>query len=188
MEVTSVSLPGWTDDELLGELRAALREAPADENVIQAAQAAFTWRTVDTELELLSQDPLTDGMLPDGIAPDGMLRESMLPDAMLCDAMAPDAMLPEGMLVRGSGPDAPRTVVFHGERLSVEVEIDEAGIVGQLTPPQPGVVTLVTAAGPQATAQADEVGCFTFPPPAPGPLRLDCRLGADHFITDWVTV
>ncbi|HEY1344359.1 MAG TPA: hypothetical protein VGF54_05215, partial [Streptosporangiaceae bacterium] len=59
---------------------------------------------------------------------------------------------------------------------------------GQLTPPQPGRVTLVTAEGPQATAQADEIGCFTFPPPAPGPLRLDCQLGGDHFVTEWVTI
>src|SRR5216684_3180880 len=82
----------------------------------------------------------------------------------------------------------PRSLAFHGERLSVEIEIDEAGIVGQLTPPRPGQVTLVTADGPQATTQADDIGCFTFPPPPAGPLRLDCRLGDDHFITEWVTV
>jgi hypothetical protein len=90
--------------------------------------------------------------------------------------------------VRGSGQDTPRTLVFHGERLSVEVEIDEAGIVGQLMPPRPGVVTLVTADGLQVAAQADEVGCFTFALPASGPLHLDCALGADHFITEWVTI
>jgi hypothetical protein len=148
--------PRWNDDELLQELAAALQELPPAESAVRAAQAAFTWRTVDADLELLSLEAGS------GVA--------------------------AGTLVRGNGSGSPHTLVFHGERLSVEVEIDEAGIVGQLTPPQPGVVTLVTAAGPQATAQADEVGCFTFPPPAPGPLRLDCRLGADHFITDWVTV
>jgi hypothetical protein len=167
-----MSSPEWTDDELLRELRAALQESTVEESVIQAAQAAFTWRTVDTELELLSLAAgaaLTEG---------GRAEE----DTLTKDTLA------EGALVRGGGQSAPRTLVFHGERLSVEVEIDEAGIVGQLMPPRPGVVTLVTAAGPQATAQADEVGCFTFPPPRSGPLRLDCRLGADHFITDWVTV
>jgi hypothetical protein len=117
-----VSSPGWTDDELLHELRAALQESTVDESVIRAAQAAFTWRTVDTELELLSLD-----------ASSGRLA---------------------GSLVRGSGPGdpggagTPRMLVF----------------------------------------QADEVGCFAFPPPASGPLRLDCRIGADHFVTDWVTV
>jgi len=154
--VASVCSPGWTDDELLRELGAALREEPVAESVIRAAQAAFTWRTVDDELELLSLDT--------------------------------GAALTAGALVRGDGPGEQRTFAFHGDRLSVEIEIDRSGIVGQLTPPRPGRVTLVTAEGPGATAQADEVGFFTFPPPAPGPLRLDCRLGADHFVTEWVTI
>jgi hypothetical protein len=148
-----VSSPRWTDDELLQELGAALREAPVDETFIRAGQAAFTWRTVDTDLELLG---LVTG--------SGQVA---------------------GALVRGGGP---RTLAFRGERLSVEIEIDEDGIVGQVTPPQPGQITLVTADGPDMTTQADDVGCFAFPPPPAGSLRLDCRLGDDHFITEWVTV
>jgi len=151
-----LSSPTWSDDELLHELRAALQESPVDESVIRAAQAAFTWRTVDDDLELLSLD-----------AGFGLTAD---------------------VLVRDSGPGGPRALAFHGERMSVEIEIDEAGIVGQLTPPRPGQVTLVTADGPQATTQADDIGCFTLPPPAAGSLRLDCRLGDDHFITEWVTV
>ncbi len=155
-EVTGVSSLRWSDDELLRELRAALQEPPVDESVIRAAEAAFTWRTVDADLEFL--------------------------------ALVADSGLTAVAMVRGSGPGGPRTLTFHGERLSVEIEIDENGIVGQLTPPKPGQVTLVTASGPQATTQADDVGCFAFPPPGSGPLRLDCRLGADRFITEWITV
>jgi hypothetical protein len=151
-----MSSPRWTDDELLRELGDALAERPADESVIRAARAAFTWRTVDADLELLG---LEAGLEMTAAA-----------------------------LVRDGGPGGARSLVFHGERLSVEVEIDEAGIVGQLIPPQPGQLTLVTADGPQATAQADEVGCFALPLPRSGPLRLDCRLDTDHFVTEWVTV
>ncbi len=151
-----MSSPTWNDDELLHELRAALQESPVDESVIRAAQAAFTWRTVDDDLELLSLD-----------AGFGLTADA---------------------LVRDGGAGGPRTLAFHGERLSVEIEIDDAGILGQLTPPRPGQVTLVTADGPQATTQADDIGCFTFPPPPAGPLRLDCRLGDGHFVTEWVTV
>ena len=151
--MTSVSSPRWSDDELLQELRVALLEEPVDESVISAARAAFTWRTVDDELELLYLDA--------------------------------GAGLTAGAPVRGSGQGM---LSFHGERLSVEVEIDEAGITGLLTPPQPAQVTLVTADGAQATTRADEVGCFTFPPPAHGPLRIECRLDADRFITEWVTI
>jgi len=37
--------PAWTDDELLRELRAALREPAVDADFIRAARAAFTGRT-----------------------------------------------------------------------------------------------------------------------------------------------
>jgi len=148
--------PGWSDSELLSELSKALEEQRVDENVIRAAQAAFTWRTVDAELEVLS----------------------------LC--AGPE--LAGAAHVRGTGPDSPRTFTFRGERLSVEWDIDDSGLMGQLTPPGPGLVTLVTPAGPQATAEADEVGFFTLPPPPSGPMRLDCRLGTDHFVTEWVTM
>ena len=148
-----VSLPRWTDDEMLQELRAALEEAPVDDSVISAAQAVFSWRTVDADLELLGLESGSE--------------------------------LTAGAQVRGGGQGL---LSFHGERLSVEIEIDEAGITGLLTPPQPAQVTLVTVDGAQATTRADEVGCFTFPPPGPGPLRIECRLDADRFITEWVTI
>jgi hypothetical protein len=152
--VAGLNSPRWTDGELLSELSKALEE-PLDENIVRAAQAALTWRTVDAELEILSLD------------------------AGLEHADAAQ--------VRGGGPGAPRTFAFHGERLSVEVEADDAGIVGQLTPPGPGQVTLVTPDGPQAATQADEIGCFSLPVPPAGPARLDCRLGGDHFVTEWTT-
>lgn len=150
-----LSSPRWSDDELLRELRAALQEPPVDERYIRAAQAAFIWRTVDSDLEILS---LETG-LPAG----------------------------DTAQVRAAGPGAPRTFAFYGKRLSVEIEIDEDGIVGQLTPPGPARVTLVTTDGPQAAADADEVGCFTLPPPPPGPMRLDCQRGTDRFLTEWTS-
>lgn len=125
------------------------------EKLIRAAEAAFTWRTVDADLEILS---LENGL-----------------------AMSDTAQ------VRGAGLGSPRMYTFHGERLSVEIEIDEDGIVGQLTPPGPARVTLVTPDGPQATADADEVGCFTLPAPPPGPMRLDCQRGGDRFLTEWTS-
>jgi hypothetical protein len=89
--------------------------------------------------------------------------------------------------VRGGGRGSPRLLSFHGGQVSVEVEVDEAGMVGQLTPAGPGQVTLITADGPQATATADEVGGFSLPP-ASGPIRLDCVCGAGRFITEWTTL
>ena len=151
-----MSSPRWTDDELLRELRAALQEPPVDEKLIRAAQAAFTWRTVDADLEILSLE---------------------------AELTASDTAL-----VRDAGQGAPRVFTFQGERLSVEIEIDDLGIVGQLTPPGPARVTLVTPDGPQAAADADEVGCFSLPTPRAGPMRLDCQRGSERFLTEWTTV
>ena len=145
----------WNDDELLRELAAALAESAVPETVLAAGRTAFTWRTVDTDIELL------------GLADSSALAGSAS--------------------VRGCPPGAPRALAFHGDRMSVEIEIDEAGIIGQLTPAGPGDVTLTTAGGQQAVTRADEVGCFSFPPSPPGPLRLECAVGEDRFITDWVT-
>jgi hypothetical protein len=45
--------PNWSDDdELLLDLRRALADAPEDDLVVEAARAAFAWRTVDADLEL----------------------------------------------------------------------------------------------------------------------------------------
>jgi hypothetical protein len=126
-----------------------------DEKLIRAAQAAFTWRTVDADLEILSLE-----------------TELAVSDAAR---------------VRDAGQGSPRMFAFHGERLSVEIEIDDDGIVGQLTPLGPARVTLVTPDGPQATADADEVGCFSLPAPPSGPMRLDCQRGSERFLTEWTS-
>jgi hypothetical protein len=154
--VISLNSPRWTDDELLRELRAALAEPPVDEKLIRAARAAFTWRTVDADLEILSLET--------------------------------ELAVRDTARVRDAGQGSPRMFAFHGERLSVEIEIDDDGIVGQLTPPGPARITLVTPDGPQAAADADEVGCFSLPAPPPGPMRLDCQRGGDRFLTEWTSI
>ena len=98
-----------------------------------------------------------------------------------------DAELAGASRVRGGGQGSSRLLSFHGEQVSVEMEVDETGMVGQLTPPGPGQVTLITANGPQVTAATDEVGGFSLPPIS-GPIRLDCVSGAGHFITEWTTL
>jgi len=152
-----VNSPRWTDEELLRELGAALAEQPADGPVIAAAQAALSWQAIDAELELL--------YLETG------LRQ------------------PAGVRGTASGERAgqPETLTFTGGRLSVQIQVDAGGVVGQLIPAEPGQVTLVTADGGRETAATDEVGGFTFGRPRPGPLRLECRVGDDRFATEWVT-
>jgi hypothetical protein len=56
-EVTRMTSPRWdaSDDWLMGEIKAAVSTSgPVPEHAITAARAAYTWRTIDEELEVLS--------------------------------------------------------------------------------------------------------------------------------------
>jgi hypothetical protein len=101
--------------------------------------------------------------------------------------------------VRGPGSGSPRTLVFRGDRLGVEIELTGAGIEGQLVPPEPGQVRLLTTSGVAVTTTADDAGCFAFPaeaqnPPRTtgharrrGPFRIEGSLAAGRFATQWIT-
>jgi hypothetical protein len=148
--------PDWNDDDdLVRDLRAALRPRPVDQQIVDAALAVFAWRSIDADLELAQA----------------------LPDSRL-----------ETAAVRGDGPDAPRTLVFRGERVGVEIEVTGTDIEGQLIPPQTGRVALMTAEGTADTATADSVGCFAFRSVPRGRVRLDCFTDGARFVTEWITI
>jgi len=56
-QVTYMNPPTWTDDELLRELSAALREPAVDEGFVRAARAAFARRTPGAGPELWRLGP-----------------------------------------------------------------------------------------------------------------------------------
>jgi len=102
-------------------------------------------------------------------------------------ALLYDSELDRTAAVRGPAPGAPRNLVFALGELRVEVELSDAGIEGQLIPPEPGQVRLFTEAGLLAEATADEVGCFTFPGSRPGPIRIECEVAGRRIATEWIT-
>ncbi|MET0763912.1 MAG: hypothetical protein ABWY29_03545 [Blastococcus sp.] len=143
---------GWDEDDLLEQLRTAVRHAGTPTpTMIAAGEAAFSWRTVDAELAALTHDSLAD----------------------------------ESVLVR-SGTAAPRSLVFEGKQLSVELDETEDGLVGQLIPTTSGEVELLGPDGEElAHAEVDELGCFCFESSAVGPVRLRCRTESRVVLTDW---
>jgi hypothetical protein len=100
-------------------------------------------------------------------------------------ALTHDSAAQDPALVRSTAT-APRTVVFEGAQLSVELEQFEEGLVGQLIPPTPGEVALLGPEGELAHATVDELGCFSFGPPADGPIRFRCRTPTGVLMTDWI--
>ncbi len=106
------------------------------------------------------------------------------PDSELA-ALLYDSDLDRTALVRSAVSGGPRNLVFGLGELRVEVEIGDAGIEGQLVPPGPGVVRLLSVDGPGRETRADEVGCFAFPAARRGTLRIECAVPAGTFATEW---
>lgn len=89
--------------------------------------------------------------------------------------------------VRGAGTAAPRLLVFDGGSLSLEVEVAEDVLIGQLLPPASGEVALVAADGSERAVRTDDVGCFTLPLPS-GPVRLRARTPDTALLTEWLSL
>jgi len=98
-----------------------------------------------------------------------------------------DSVLDDELHLRdGDQGGGPRIVAFEADSLSVEIELTDDQVVGQLVPPTAGEVRLVTLAGTASETTADSMGCFVLPRPAPGPVRFDCVVGGRSVVTDWV--
>ncbi|MEV4349295.1 hypothetical protein AB0J83_32970 [Actinoplanes sp. NPDC049596] len=103
-------------------------------------------------------------------------------------ALLYDSGLDASITVRAGGHGEPQTLVFGHGPVQIEVEVSDDGIEGQFIPPRPGVIRLCTVAGTQAETIVDEVGCFSFPLPARGPIRLECATAENTLLTEWISV
>jgi hypothetical protein len=82
-----------------------------------------------------------------------------------------------------------RALTFTSAHLSLELEVTEDSLLGQIIPPQPGTVEAQTRAGATTSTPVDEIGCFVVDPVPASPFRLRCRTadGAD-VLTGWITL
>jgi hypothetical protein len=82
-----------------------------------------------------------------------------------------------------------RALTFQSARFSIEVEITDDALFGQLIPPQPGAAEIQTRSGPTVTAPIDDAGCFSFERRPAGPFRLRCHTEAQADVrTGWVAI
>ena len=82
-----------------------------------------------------------------------------------------------------------RALTFTSAHLTMELEVTEDSVLGQIIPPQPGTLEVHTRAGEITTTEMDEIGCFAIDPIPESPFRLRCRTadGAD-VLTGWITL
>ncbi len=100
--------------------------------------------------------------------------------------LAYDSLLDPNLAVRGPGAPAHRTVVFEGGSASVELERSGSTLVGQVIPPEPGEITLVTASGQITGAEVDELGCFCLHTVPREPVKFRWRTATASVVTDWI--
>jgi hypothetical protein len=82
-----------------------------------------------------------------------------------------------------------RALTFTSAHMTIELEVSQDSVVGQIVPAQPGTIKVQRRDSPEATVTADEIGCFLIRPIPSGPFRLHCRTeaGLDAF-TGWITL
>ena len=81
-----------------------------------------------------------------------------------------------------------RALTFTSARLSLELEVTESSLLGQIIPPRAGTLETHTKAG-VISSPVDEIGCFVVEPIPASPFRLRCRTtdGMD-VLTGWITL
>jgi hypothetical protein len=81
-----------------------------------------------------------------------------------------------------------RALTFTSGRLSIELEVGEGSLLGQVIPPGAGTLEVHTTAG-VTSSPVDEIGCFAITPIPTSPFRLRCCMedGAD-VLTGWITL
>jgi hypothetical protein len=144
------------------------------------------WSDDDELFEAMGDALRSAGPVPRGVTLSGRAAWTWRTiDAELA-TLVYDSFLEESASVRGDEKGGARLLIFEGgDRASVEFEVEDDGLVGQLLPPEPGQVSLLTAAGAAAEVATDDAGCFALPLPV-GPFRLVCRTAQTTFSTDWV--
>ena len=82
-----------------------------------------------------------------------------------------------------------RALTFSSAHLTIEVEVTENSLIGQVVPPRAGTMEAQTRDGATATAPVDGIGCFSVEPIPPGPFRLRYRYQeAADVVTPWITL
>jgi len=151
------------DEELLAALGEAIRareEVP--EWFVETGKNAYAWHNIDAELAQLTYDSDSD-------------RDQGRDRDLVAAVRSETASI--------------RALTFTSPHLSLELEVTEDALLGQIIPPRPGTVEVQTAAGAIATTPVDEIGCFAVEPIPASPFRLRCRTGHDtDVLTGWITL
>lgn len=101
-------------------------------------------------------------------------------------ALTHDSAVEAGAAVRGTGE--PRTVSFTGGGVSLEVELTEREIMGQLSGPSSSDVTFESADGRVRQVPTDDFGFFSLTGEDHGLVRFALRSNDARYVTEWIVL
>ncbi|MEU3732239.1 hypothetical protein AB0E81_22935 [Streptomyces sp. NPDC033538] len=93
--------------------------------------------------------------------------------------------LVDAIPVRGE-TDPPRMLTFRADDVTVDVEVTSDGLIGQVLPPGPARIEVLSGPLAHARLAADELGRFTGEAPPTGPFALRLRTGREVVVTEWL--
>ncbi|MGY5048330.1 hypothetical protein ACWDE0_22260 [Streptomyces sp. 900105755] len=157
-------------------------EFPADEALDGVpGDAGFDADLLEEELRGAAAvlDPLPSGLLQ--LAMDAYLLHDL--DARVAE-LTFDSLV-DAIPVRGV-EDPPRMLTFQAGELTVDVEVTEDGLLGQLLPPQSARIEVLGGPAAAHPLTVDALGRFTHDTPPTGPFALRLRTGGDVIVTEWL--
>ena len=93
--------------------------------------------------------------------------------------------LVDAIPVRGV-EDPPRMLTFRAGELTVDVEVTDDGLLGQVLPPQSAHIEVLGGPAAAHPLTVDGMGRFTAATPPSGPFALRLRAGGDVIVTEWL--
>ncbi|MCP9989716.1 hypothetical protein ACWEV9_16985 [Streptomyces albogriseolus] len=93
--------------------------------------------------------------------------------------------LVDAIPVRGAAA-APRMLTFSAGEVTLDVEVTEEGLIGQVLPPAPARVEILTGPRPATTTTTDDMGRFTATVTPSGPFALRLHTPDEVVMTEWL--
>jgi len=82
-----------------------------------------------------------------------------------------------------------RALTFTSAHLTIELEVAQDSLLGQIIPAQPATIRIQPRTGAETALATDEIGCFSVQPIPSGPFRMHCRTAAGvDALTGWMTL
>ncbi len=81
-----------------------------------------------------------------------------------------------------------RSLTFTSPHLTIELEVTDSALLGQVIPMQAGTIEVQDRSGESRSVPVDDLGCFSVSPIPAGQFRMRCRAaGGLDVATGWIT-